>query len=290
MSRLRLQLHEKLYLALAGALGAALAWQRGLAGITLMVAGATLAYIVVMRLSAPGSRARLLAMLVFTWVLYNGSTPVIDALQGPRHHATLLGWDRWFLGETPSIVWQGRLPSVVGDVLSVAYLSYQVYVHWAFVAGWFLAAELRSRFMQIIGVAFVVGFGCYVAFPALTPANAFPGLYEAPVPGGFLTRLNELLNAGMAARYDAFPSMHVLITAMLLTWDWRHERRRFWVMLGPAVLMTVGTLYLRLHYAVDLLGSLVLYLLLDGLFRGLSLYDASHGAGSSSSPPSPARA
>ncbi|HSI64342.1 MAG TPA: phosphatase PAP2 family protein, partial [Candidatus Saccharimonadia bacterium] len=153
------------------------------------------------------------------------------------------------------------------DVLSAAYLSYQIYVHWAFISAWCLVTARRVEFMRCVFITFAVGFSGYFLFPAATPAAAFPELFTAPVQGGVITAFNEMLNSRVAARYDAFPSMHVLVTMTLLAWDWSHYRVRFWIMLVPAALMAAGTLYLRLHYFVDLAASAVLFGLLQSYFR-----------------------
>ena len=71
----------------------------------------------------------------------------------------------------------------------------------------------------------------------------------------------------MAARYDSFPSLHVLITLMLLGWDWRRFRGRFWIMLIPSMVMIASTVALRLHYTVDLLASGMLFVGLHAFFE-----------------------
>jgi membrane-associated phospholipid phosphatase len=164
-------------------------------------------------------------------------------------------------------LWQGRLAPWIGDALSAAYLSYQVYVHWAFISAWFLSTPQRMQFARGVFTTFAVGFTCYFLLPAETPQVAFPQIFDAPQQGGLIMTLNEMLNSRMAARYDAFPSMHVLVTMTLLAWDWGHYRVRFWIMLLPAVLMAVGTLYLRLHYLTDLMASAALFIALQYGFR-----------------------
>ena len=72
----------------------------------------------------------------------------------------------------------------------------------------------------------------------------------------------------MAAKYDAFPSLHVLMTLVLLGVDWHHWRWRFWIMLPFTLLMVAATLALRLHYAVDLVaGSVLGFLVILRFYR-----------------------
>jgi hypothetical protein len=264
----RIQWHEALFLALGGVLTLVLAVQHGLTqGATLAVAATTAGYAGVMQLSEKGSRARLLSSAVVTWLLYVGSSGIIEVLRLPLHSGQILAWDIQFFGATPAVAWQSALSRWIVEVLSAAYLSYQVYVHWAFFSAWCLPTAQRLAFMQCVFTTFVVGFSAYFLFPAATPGVAFPDLFAASLDGGTITRFNEMLNARIAARYDAFPSMHVLATVTLLSWDFRNYRARFWMMLLPALLMAVGTLALRLHYFTDLLASAALFVVLQSWFR-----------------------
>jgi hypothetical protein len=264
----RIQVHEALFLALGSVLAVVLMVGHGLVQeVTLGVAASTVGYAGVLFLSRKGSRARLVASAAVTWLLYVGSSRMVEALQLPLHSAQLLAWDAWLLGATPAVAWQSALLPWMVEVLSAAYLSYQVYVHWAFLSAWCLSVERRREFMRCVFTTFMVGFTVYFLFPAATPASAFPELFAAPVQGGAITGFNEMLNARIAARYDAFPSMHVLATLTLLAWDFQNHRVRFWLMLLPALLMVVGTLYLRLHYLTDLVTSVALFAVLQSCFR-----------------------
>lgn len=264
----RIQAHEAFFLVLGSVLAVVLMVYHGLVQeVTLGVAASTVGYAGVLFLSRKGSRVRLVASAVVTWLLYVGSSAIIEALRLPLHSAQLLAWDAWLLGATPAVAWQGVLLPWMVEVLSVAYLSYQVYVHWAFLSAWCLSTELRREFMRCVFTTFAVGFSVYFLFPAATPAMAFPELFTASTQGGAITSFNEMLNARIAARYDAFPSMHVLVTLTLLAWDFQNHRVRFWLMLLPALFMAIGTLYLRLHYLTDLVASVALFAVLQSCFR-----------------------
>ncbi len=41
----------------------------------------------------------------------------------------------------------------------------------------------------------------------------------------------------------------------MLSCDVVHDRRRFWIMLLPSLVMVASTILLRMHYAVDLIAS-----------------------------------
>jgi len=262
--RLRLQIFEIAYLVLGLCLCLSLALRSGAFGLALTVGGFTLAYALVLLITRPGSIPRLSAAYVATWALYAGSSALVEQLGMSLQNDRLLRWDADLFGQPPSLGLQGVFSPWQIELLALSYMSYQLYLHWALIEGLFRDDAWRSRFCDWIFPSFALGFVGYLLFPAATPANAFPEKFAEPLPSGMLEHWNASLNQLLAAKYDAFPSLHVLITLMLLSYDWQERRMRFWIMLPPSVLMVVATLALRLHYAVDLLASVLLFGMLIG--------------------------
>jgi membrane-associated phospholipid phosphatase len=56
----------------------------------------------------------------------------------------------------------------------------------------------------------------------------------------------------------AFPSLHAAVSLVALLYAWRHLRWWFWVLLPFVAGLWVSTIYLRHHYAVDLLAGWLL--------------------------------
>jgi hypothetical protein len=262
VSARRVQIHEWLYLVIGVALAAALACQgRGWTSVSFQVFTLTCGYAMLLRLTEAGGRMRLLGAYGVTWALYAGSSVLVEALVVPLRHHELLAADAFLFGESPVLVLRGVMSPGLNDILSLGYMSYHVYLHWAL-----LQVVISNKQGVLFGprlfTAFAVGFTGYLLYPAAPPLTAFPELFPMPLVGGLLTHWNESLNIAMASRYDAFPSLHALITLTLLAWDWRFFRLRFWIMLMPSLLMLAATLALRLHYAVDLLVAGLLFLML----------------------------
>ena len=209
------------------------------------------------------SRVRLgINYLCVAW-LYGATSRVSHALGSPTWDATLLGVDRRLFGETPSVGWQACSTPWLTDGMSVCYAFYHVYLHGLLI----LAACTRSssearRFGDGLYTGFAVGFVGYLLVPALGPGAAFPTLYTRPLAGGAASALNAWIVEKGAAIYGNFPSLHVLVTALLLAYDWHWCRRRFWWVLGPATGLLASTLYLRYHYAVDLLAGFGMFAIL----------------------------
>jgi hypothetical protein len=269
----QIQIHEKLYLLLGSSIAVALfceaisslltAWA-GLDALSgLCVALGTVAYLLVLRRTRCGGGVRVIAAYLATWALYSGSSSFVEWMGMTRHGEQLAAFDQRLFGQTPAEFFHGRLAAWQLDLLSLGYMSYHLYLHWVLLDSLSRDDTWRRELSARLFLAFGLGFIGYYLFPAAPPDDGMLGLASRQLEGGFLTQANEWINARMAARYDAFPSLHVLITATLLSWDWNQARWRFRIMLVPSLLMLVATLALRLHYVVDLLASLVLFVILS---------------------------
>jgi hypothetical protein len=120
--------------------------------------------------------------------------------------------------------------------------------------------------MIYLFTGFAVGFAGYLLVPAIGPARAFPELFHEPLAGGTLWRCIEPVVTKGSSGYDCFPSLHVLITCILLDHDWRHVRRRFWMMVFPSMGLLISTVYLRYHYGIDVLAGLLFFLVIRTVF------------------------
>ena len=251
----RWTLPELLFASLGGCVVLALFWRCGSDRMAWAAAGLWVAYCVGVIRTHPGDRIRLLVNYLAVWVFYGGSSLAIDALGVPRHEEQLLRWDRALFGESPAVAWQGITPGWINDLLSAGYLSYHLYLHGVLAESLWKPVDWRMAYGRAIFTAFGVGFVGYFVFPAGDPRVVFPELLVSPVEGGHLTQLNHWIVRNFAARYDAFPSLHVLVTSVLLACDWRWKRARVWCMMIPTLGMVASTLLLQLHFAVDLLAG-----------------------------------
>lgn len=184
---------------------------------------------------------------------------ITPALHTPLRDAELRAADEFLFGCLPAAAVQGCGVGWLTDLLSACYTGYLVYLHVVLVnALWRSACEILHLGAYLF-TAYAVGLAGYLLVPAVGPGQAFPDLFTASLAGGALTDLNAALVARGSSRFDVFPSLHVLITCVLLDHDQRFVPRRFRLMLLPAAGMVVATVYLRYHYAVDLIAGFGLF-------------------------------
>lgn len=120
--------------------------------------------------------------------------------------------------------------------------------------------EFRAALMGVL-VCFYLGYVLYVVFPAAPPRlvlvyeftknlRGYPHLFSSLSAQAF-----SLLPVDSRA---AFPSLHAAVSTVALIYAWRYVRPWFWGLLPFVLGLWVSTIYLRHHYAVDLLAGWLL--------------------------------
>lgn len=249
------------YLAATGLLAAATLSGTG-AGLAAGHAAAAAAVWWLSRRPLPG-RAPLRFLRLFLPVL---ATPLLYAeletlnqLVAPGYLDGLVQrWEAWLFGGQPSLAAARRWPSLwVSELLHLGYLSYYLVVPVAALAVWARAGDRGlERAAVTVGLGFFLCYLVFAVFPVAGPRYEFAGIEGTPSRGAVFGLVHAVLEAG-SSKGTAFPSSHVAAAASALLATWRDARRWFWVLLAPVVLLTVGTVYGRFHYAVDALAGLV---------------------------------
>ena len=117
--------------------------------------------------------------------------------------------------------------------------------------------EFRAATMGVL-VCFYLGYVLYLAFPAAPPRLVLVYEFKKNLRG--YPRLFSSVSAQALALLPvdsraAFPSLHAAVSTVALVYAWRHLRIWFWTLLPFTLGLWASTLYLRHHYAVDLLAG-----------------------------------
>ena len=121
-------------------------------------------------------------------------------------------------------------------------------------------SEFRATTLAVLA-CFFLGYALYVIFPAAPPRLTLVREYAKNLYGypQFFSRLNaEAFSLLPVDSRAAFPSLHTAVSVVMLVCAWRHVRAWFWFTLPFVVGLWVSTIYLRHHYAVDLLAGFAL--------------------------------
>jgi len=194
--------------------------------------------------------------------IFNVAGPLIGVLNPTRWDATMASLDAaWFGPLVPA--WRHLLgrPNWLTDGASLFYVSYYFIPFGMCIALW-----VQRRWKDFDDLGFVLittlllSYVGYFLVPTTGPR--VPTEMELQVLGGgtFSARVRDFLRAAEVNQLDAFPSGHTALSLVYLGYGWRLFPS--WKIRLPLAISVVGiifaTVYLSLHYLVDLLAGAIL--------------------------------
>jgi len=179
----------------------------------------------------------------------------------PRDEDTLLiRLDRALFRVDPS-VWMERFAFPwITEVMQVAYLAYYV-LPFVLLGILYQRGEQEAFHLSITALVLshYVAFMGYMIVPALGPRFALASQYRKELKGLLLAEpVRDLLNLLEGMKRDAFPSGHTSAILITVFYAFQYIPRISSLFLAIAGLMILSTLYLRYHYAVDILAGILL--------------------------------
>ena len=210
--------------------------------------------------AARAATIRMLVSTVLVTLLFSELSVIVPNVNPLRYDAGLLHIDREILGFDLN----GSLDFLhnrgLSDLFSVVYFSFY------FIPISFFVVLYRARSFERIetaNLAIVIGF--YLSFvgntifPAVSPFRVME--FDSGLAGLWLYEpLHHMVDALEPHKFSAFPSGHILVAAIVvcLTAMWRRDVLP--VFLAWALVLWLGTIYLRYHYLIDTLVALPLAL------------------------------
>lgn len=165
-------------------------------------------------------------------------------------------------------VWMEKFNSrFLTEILIICYFSYYLLPSLTFILFYFIKSQnnsyIRARNMLL---AMLIGwYGAFVFYsilPAAGPNIAFPQNYHLPLigissfTGLYLQSVNNYLQTSFVR--NTFPSMHFAILLIINYFSYGWSKKYFYFCTLPlAIGLATATLYLRQHYLIDLVGSVV---------------------------------
>jgi membrane-associated phospholipid phosphatase len=125
---------------------------------------------------------------------------------------------------------------------------------------WSDRRQLFRDFLVSLCVTTLLGYTGYLLVPAVGPYIFQSHLFPERLPGRGLESSASLISTIDALKgyaRDCFPSLHTAHTTVVLVFAWRWSRAAFFLYLPIAIGLYVSTIYLRMHYAVDVLAGFV---------------------------------
>jgi membrane-associated phospholipid phosphatase len=192
--------------------------------------------------------------------LVNAVGPAIEHLNPHRYDAALAAIDVRFFGAFAA-AWAhaGGRPDWLTDAASLAYASYYVLPIACVVVLWNQdrLAEF-DRLVFSLTVVLLVSYAAYFIAPAAGP-RVPPAQAQMQLGGGAASAaLRAFLRGCERNELDAFPSGHTATSLVFLAQAWSMFRRQRFLLAAVVAAIVFSTVYLSLHYVVDVVAGAVL--------------------------------
>ena len=192
-------------------------------------------------------------------VFYLEIPPLVQiVLQGYLDDKIIEFEGRLFNGQ-PSISLGERFPSKwLSELLHLCYFSYYPIVFG--LAGRLYLQGRHDAFHEVVFgevLTFNLCLIWYIFVPVMGPYYKFEKI-RGPVADGFFYKLVHMILSNAASKGTAFPSSHCAIGVIVVLYAARYDPVAFAIMCPFGVGLVVGTIYARMHYAVDAIFGTVL--------------------------------
>lgn len=219
----------------------------------------------------PGRRAVQVAAawypLLLMPFLYRELPWLIQAAWGGEFFdGVVMGWEEWLFGHQPSLTLAASWDLMpLSEALHLAYLAYYPVIYFLPAALFLRGSDeafLDTVFAVMLG--FTVAYVAYVAFPVQGPRYLFPAP-AGEIAGGPLYRLTHMVLETGSSRGAAFPSSHAAVAVIQAINARRHLPSWAPALWITAAGLSIGAVYGRFHYGVDIIAGVVL-----GMMAGLA--------------------
>ena len=173
--------------------------------------------------------------------------------------------ERLFNGQ-PSIYLGERFPfKWLSELLHLCYFSY-----YPIVFGLAAMLYFQGRHEAFHEVVFgeVLTFNLcliwYIFMPVMGPYYQFEKI-RGSLADGFFFKLVHMILSNAASKGTAFPSSHCAIGVIVVLYAARYDPVAFAIMCPFGVGLVLGTIYARMHYAVDAILGTVLAIVVFGI-------------------------
>jgi hypothetical protein len=168
--------------------------------------------------------------------------------------------DIWLFGVEPTIWAQQFYKPWLTEVLSFCYAAYLPLTILLPLILFIKKRDLDAR-QTLLGITlcFYWGYFLYIAFPTVPPRLWIADQYTKDFEGWLLLETQRaMVSISPSSSRADFPSLHIAITILTLSYAFRFLRKLFWFLLPLGIGLIIATVYLRHHYVVDLFAGMPL--------------------------------
>jgi membrane-associated phospholipid phosphatase len=141
------------------------------------------------------------------------------------------------------------------ELMYFGYFSYYLFTLGIPLLFYIKKKQEFNKAMFLIISSFCAYYILFILFPSIGPQFYFEP-DQVMVPDGYIfDKVMHLVVKYGETETGAFPSSHVGMTVVFLILIWKNFRNYFAILLIPAFLLILSTVYLKAHYAIDIIAG-----------------------------------
>jgi membrane-associated phospholipid phosphatase len=167
------------------------------------------------------------------------------------------GMEEQIFGCQPSLLFCKIFPqSWVSELMSFGYSSFFVMIALIIIYfRWRVDCRTSEKISFVVLCSFFLYYIIFILLPVEGPQFYFP---DNQIPPGYaFSKILNIIQFYGEERTGAFPSSHVGMTMIILIIFWRYRRPIFYALLPVAFVLVLSTVYLKAHYAIDVVGGFI---------------------------------
>ncbi len=201
---------------------------------------------------------RLFLPVIFLGYAY-GDTAALNKIFFPvSFDSWFVKADYWLFGFHPSLAFSKAFPQHwISELMNAGYFSYYFMLIGITLSYYFFRHEDAEKVIFTIITSFYLYYIIFIIIPVIGPQFYFkPPLNEAPHSGLFST-LVRWVQQHWEHPTGAFPSSHVGLSIIYLLISFKSFKKIFYIFLPFAFIILFATVYIKAHYAIDVIGGIV---------------------------------
>jgi len=170
----------------------------------------------------------------------------------------IIHWELVLFGSQPSIEFSRHFPEHwFAELLNFSYLSYYFMTLGLALVYYFRYPQEAEKMIFIIITSLYIYYLIFILIPTEGPQYYLPAPLNQAIRSGIFSDLVQFVEHYGDKPTGAFPSSHVGMSFIYLILTYRKLPKLFWLLLPFVLLICMATVYIKAHYALDVIGGMV---------------------------------
>lgn len=166
--------------------------------------------------------------------------------------------DSMIFGFQPSLEFYNTFPERwFSELMNFGYFSYYFLITVFAILVFVYDRRNYEKQVFLITCSFFIYYLIFAVIPVSGPQYFFEPPHNTIADSGIFRSLVKLVEFIGERPTAAFPSSHVGMVLILLCLAWKKHRTTFYIFLPLFILLSLSTVYIKAHYAVDVIGGLI---------------------------------